>query len=172
MPIQPPTPASESWAEVRARDAVVRYRRSGAGPLVVLVAPEAAREGAFWPGLIDALAARFRVVAPELAPGDGCAGIAARLYDFLDGMGANGARIVAGGSSCVPALELALRDMDQIGRLVLVSAESSGDPPAAGMLVTSARSATIPLLVASRQLAAPEAIEMVVGFLGEAETGS
>lgn len=164
MPISTPTHALESVAEVRARDAVVRYRRSGAGPLVMLVAADGAA-GPFWPGLADTLAERFRVVAPELPPGEGASSIATRLYDFLDGIGARGALVLAAGRLCVPVLELAMRDMDQVARVVLVPDGGSDDQPSDGMLLTSTRSATIPLLVASRRLPPAEAIPLVVGFL-------
>ena len=166
-----PAPLAESWAEVHARDAVVRYRRSGAGPLVLLVAPEGAA-GPFWPGLVDELAGRFRVVTPALATGDGGTSTASQLCAFLEGMGAAGARVLAAGRLCIPALELAMRDMDQVARLVLVSDAGADDRPSDGMLLTSTRSATIPLLVASRRLPPAEAIPLVVRFLLEGETRS
>jgi len=45
---------TEWWAEVRAHDRVVRYRRSGAGPAVVLLQPAAPTP--LWPELLDMIA--------------------------------------------------------------------------------------------------------------------
>jgi hypothetical protein len=63
----------ETWAEVRAHDHVMRYRRSGTGR-AVLVLRSADGAEALWPELHDALAARFRLIIPEVPRGTDVAG--------------------------------------------------------------------------------------------------
>src|SRR5581483_12280075 len=98
---------SATCAEVLAHDRVMRYRRFGAGPAVLLLGePEA--DGALWPELHRVLAARFRLIVPELP--DARTDVTAWLGDFLEGLGTSGVAIVAADPFCVPALELALLD--------------------------------------------------------------
>ena len=57
------TAAVETWAEVRARDRVTRYRRAGAGR-VVLVLGAAGAGDPLWPELLPTLVRDARVITP------------------------------------------------------------------------------------------------------------
>ena len=163
--LPPATRPPETWAEVRAHDHVMRYRRSGAGR-VVLVLHADGDDGAadsLWPELAAALAERFRLIVPE-APADG-ADVSAWLGDFLEGLGVSGVALVAADRLCIPALELALLDTDQIARVVLVPGGRGTETVLDGALATSARQASLPLLIVRRGMPADEAVPLVTGFL-------
>ena len=83
---------TETWAEVRAHEQVIRYRRSGIGQSIVLLRPSECPEG-LWPELPDALAGRFRLIVPDLPPAG--VDIAAWLSDFLEGLGIAGVTVIA-----------------------------------------------------------------------------
>jgi hypothetical protein len=107
----PESRAAESWAEVRARDQVVRYRRSGMGrSVLVLVPPD--HPDALWPDLLQGLSAAFRLIVPDPPAAERDA--AAWLATFLEGLGLSNVGIVAAGCFCIPVLELAFLDADQL----------------------------------------------------------
>ena len=148
----------ESWAEVRAHDQVMRYRRAGTGPAVLLLD----REGEvppLWPELDAALAARFRVIAPAL-PME-MEDLAARLAAFLEGLGVSRVRVVVAGRLCGPALELA-PVAPEVERVVLVP---SGPAEEAACEAAVAAIGAIPVLVVRRALTAAEALPLVLAFL-------
>ena len=152
----------ESWAEVRSHEQVMRYRRSGAGPSVLLLrSPGATRT--LWPELGDALAARFRVIAPDVPPAG--IGTARWLADFLEGLGLASVAVVAADVFCIPALELALLGGDQVSRLVLVPSGDADNAGLDGTLATPVRDESIALLVVRAGLPAGEALPLVVDFL-------
>ena len=165
MPNPPATmaPATESWAEVRAHDHVMRYRRSGTGGAVLVLRASGAPDP-LWPELADTLASRFRVIAPEV-PASGV-DVAAWLTTFLEGLGCAGVAVVAADQFCMPALELALLDRDRVARVVLVPWGASEETGLDGVLGTTAREGSVPLLVVRRGLAAAEALPLVTSFLG------
>ena len=152
-----PTPP-ESWAEVRAHDQVMRYRRAGTGPAVLLLDRE---EGApaLWPELDTALAARFRVIAPAL-PME-VEDLAARLAAFLEGLGVARVSVVVAGRLCGPALELA-PGAHEVERVVLVP---SGPAEEAACEAALAAGGPVPILVVRRSLDATEALPLVLAFL-------
>ena len=177
-PSPPTTPSipnpAESWAEVRAHDHVTRYRRLGTGRAVLLLG--AARDGAtdrgvpdeeppLWPELSGAIAARFRLIVPEMPAATACADVAVWLADFLEGLGTSGVSVVATDRLCMPALELALRDAEQVARVVLVARGRAEEPGLGGRLATATRQAVVPLLVVRRALPAAEALPLVTRFL-------
>lgn len=96
-----------SIAEVRAHGRVMRYRRLGAGPPLVLLGPG---EGA------DAWATQFRVIVPEL-PGPE-EDLGAWLTAFLEGLGTPGVTVVAAEPFYAAARELALADPDRVREVV------------------------------------------------------
>jgi pimeloyl-ACP methyl ester carboxylesterase len=151
-----------TWAEVRAHDHVMRYRRSGAGQALLLLSPAESGD-ALWPELADALATGFRVIRPEI-PDDG-ADVAAWLADFLEGLGVARVAVLACDGFCLPALELALLGADQVARLALVPGGRAGDTGLDGALAARAPGAAVPLLVARRGLPAAEALPLVRHFL-------
>ena len=152
---------ADRWLEVRARDHVMRYRRWGTGPSVLLLAAADAPDP-LWPELLEALGARFRLIVPELSPAE--PDPTALLTAFLEGIGTTSAAVVAVDALCVAALELALRGGEQIGRLVLVPDGPVEDTGLEGALAT-VTSPAIPLLVVRRRLPAGEALPLVTGFL-------
>jgi pimeloyl-ACP methyl ester carboxylesterase len=102
----------------------MRYRREGAGrPLVVLRTASGA--GAVWPELDAQLAARFRVITPEIPAG--CTDVARWLVGFLEGLGIDRVVLVATDACCLAAIELVLLDAAQIDRLVLLPAGLVGE---------------------------------------------
>jgi pimeloyl-ACP methyl ester carboxylesterase len=142
----------------------MRYRRSGAGGVVlVLVSPD--QPDSLWPELSAALAARFRVIVPELDAAGASAAV--WLADFLEGLGFARVAVVAADAYCIPALELALLDADQLSRVVLVPGGDTAARAAGldGALGASPPQAAVPLLVVRRGLAAAEALPLVTGFL-------
>ncbi|HSJ65217.1 MAG TPA: hypothetical protein VK922_15100 [Gemmatimonadaceae bacterium] len=158
----PAVPQTVVHAEVRVRDRVMRYNRSGGGvPVVVLGAPGASDP--LWPELHEALAGGFRLIVPELPRCD--EDVAAWLAAFLEGLGTPTVRIVASSDFCMSALELALADLERIDRVVLVP---RGEPSTAGLagdVATVARRSTVPLLVVRRGVPAVEAVPLVLSFL-------
>ena len=155
-------PFAQSWAEVRARGHVVRYRRSGTGRTVIVFGvPE--RDGPGWPDLLDALGAGFRLLIPEPPPTDD--DIPCWLSSFLEGLGMPGVRLVAAGRLCAPALQLALVEGDQLAGVVLI-AERGGRAAAGGASVADGiRELKVPVLVVDPSLPADEVIPLVTGFL-------
>jgi pimeloyl-ACP methyl ester carboxylesterase len=150
-------------AEVRAHDRVMRYRREGAGrPLVVLRTASGA--GAVWPELDAQLAARFRVITPEIPAG--CTDVARWLVGFLEGLGIDRVVLVATDACCLAAIELVLLDAAQIDRLVLLPAGLVGETGLDGTLATTLAGVSVPLLVVRRGLSASEALPLLSRFLG------
>jgi pimeloyl-ACP methyl ester carboxylesterase len=147
---------------VRVRDRVMRYRRVGAGrPLVVLRG--AADGDALWPELDAPLAARFRVLVPELP--EGCDDLAAWIGAFLEGVGLDRVTLLAAEPCCLAALEVALLDPHRVERLALVPAGVATETGLDGTLATTLAGATVPLLVVRRGLPADEAIPLLRHFL-------
>lgn len=127
----------------------MRYRRAGCGLAVLVLGP-------LWPELLEALAARYRVIVPDL-PARG-ADVVPWLADFLEGLGLANVTVVAADPSCEAALDLALVAVDQVARLVVVAAPR--DTP-----LTAARAVLVPLLLVPRELPAAEALPLVARFL-------
>ena len=151
-----------TWAEVRAHDHVMRYRRSGAGPAVLLLHAGEASD-ALWPELLHVLSSSFRVIVPDLP--DDADDVAAWLADFLEGLGFARVAVLAAADLCLPALELALLDADQVSRVLLVPDGPAGETGLDAALATGARGADVPLLVVRRGLSAGEALPLVARFL-------
>jgi hypothetical protein len=153
----------DSWSEVRAHDRIMRYRRAGTGPAVLLVAPCDGVD-ALWPDLPAYLSSRFRLIVPEIhtcpRPDESTV-----LTCFLEGLGTPRVSIVAAGELCMPSLELALRNPDQIARLVLVPGGASDGGTVEGALTTYAPLESVPLLVVPRTMPGAEALALIEQFL-------
>jgi hypothetical protein len=104
VPNPVPNAPLDTWAEVRAAGRVMRYRRRGAGPPVLLVGPI--------DGAADLLAARFRVIIPELPPAE--ADLAGWLSAFLDGLGTPSVTVFAVDEYRPAALEVARLDRERV----------------------------------------------------------
>ena len=161
----PPAAAArpEAWAEVRAHDQVMRYRRVGAGRAVLVLSAAGCAEP-LWPELPDALAACFRVIVPDVSAAD--ADVAARLTTFLEALGMGAVAVVAAHPFCRPALELTRFDAEQVVRVVLVRGDQDGEAGPDGVLPGEPREQAVPLLVVRRALPADEALPLVTRFLG------
>lgn len=158
----PATAASlEPWAEVRASDRVMRYRRSGAGPTVLLLGTNEGPSPVL-PELLQALGARCRLIAPEIPSN---ANATLWLSEFLEGIGTCPVTILAANGACIAAIELAFRDLEQIKRLVLIPDGEPDDSTSEGALSTTLGSPTIPVLIVRPGLAAADAIPLVTNFL-------
>jgi pimeloyl-ACP methyl ester carboxylesterase len=155
------TPRLEPSAEVRAHNQVIRYHRSGTGPVVLLLGADA-DPSPLWPEVLGALTNGFRLIVPVLPVVDTAAQL---LADFLEGLGVAGVSVIASSQYCIPALELALRDVDQIARVVLVPDGGSAGSAWDGALTTRAREASVPLLVIRRGTPASEALTLLAHFL-------
>ena len=154
-------PSTDTWAEVRARENVTRYRRSGVGQVVLLL--DRMGNASLWPELLHVLGGNFRVIAPESPLG--YSNHATWIPEFLEGLGAASVTVVAASDFVVPALDLALRDVHQVTRLVLIPDGDSGEPATAGAVTTSAGPAEVPLLVVRRGLPADDALPIITKFL-------
>jgi hypothetical protein len=151
------------WSEVRANDRVMRYRRSGTGAAVLLVAPCDGGD-ALWADLPAYLSSRFRLIVPEIRscprPDESVV-----LQCFLEGLGTPRIAIVAANELCMPSLEVALRNPDQISHLVLVPGGESDGSTVDGTLMTSAPLESVPLLIVPRSVAGNEALPLIGRFL-------
>jgi hypothetical protein len=158
--------APEAWAEVRANDRVMRYRRAGTGRAVIVLY-SANDPQPPWPALVDALVdalgAGFRLILPE--PPDADADIAEWLADFLEGLGMSNIGIVAAGRFCIPTLELTLLGVDQVARIVLVPNGRGGETGLGGALETATGQAVVPLLVVRDGHPMEEILPIVTRFL-------
>ena len=153
---------AEMWAEVRAHEHVMRYRRSGTGEAVLLLHDGEADEP-FWPELLTVLDTHFRVIIPQApAPGVDMVGW---LGDFLEGLGLTDVALLVANELSTRAIELALLDADQIGRVVLVPSGQGDGAGLSGSLATATRRTTVPLLLVRRGLPAAEAVPLIARFL-------
>ena len=136
----------ETHAEVCAHDHVMRYRRCGVGR-ALLVLDDARGADPLWPELVDAMAARRRLVAPDVSAG---AMTGRWLADFLEGLGIACVDVVATDACCIAALELALLHPDRVTALVLLPAGGADPMTLDGTLAAGTVAAPVPLLVARR----------------------
>jgi hypothetical protein len=120
--------ASGKCAEVRVGDHVTRYVRRGSGsPVIVLGAN--ANGNRIWAPLVETLAARHRLVIPQVPKSQ--PDVAAWLRSFIEGIGVSSVALIAGDSLRLPALTLAGADDFTVRKLVLVpDGESIGSGPA------------------------------------------
>ena len=159
----------ETHAEVCAHDHVMRYRRCGVGR-TLLVLDGADGADPLWPDLVDAMGARFRLVAPDVHPG---AMTGRWLADFLEGLGIACVDVVATDACCVAALELALLYPERVTAIVLLAdAEADDDLPLVdGSLVSGTPAAPVPLLVARRAPGTRVVLPLVARFLDGPSAG-
>lgn len=105
-------------AEVRAHQQVIRYRRSGAGPLVLVLGTDCLGER--WDELAGPLAQHFRLVAPDLSCCDGVKNVVGMAAAMLEGLGASRVGVIAAGNYCGPAVELVREAAGQVTHVVLI----------------------------------------------------
>jgi hypothetical protein len=156
---------SEPWAEVRASDRVMRYRRSGAGPTLLLLGYDEAESSPISTELVAALGARFRVIVPDVPPR---AGVTEWVTEFLEGLGTCEVAILAANHLCMPTIELAFRGIEQIKRLVLIPDGEPDDSTSEGAITAAVGASAIPVLIVRPGLGVAEALPLVTSFLGGA----
>ena len=144
---------SRPWCELRAHDRVIRYRCSGSGRSVLVLASEDASP--FWALLLAGLDGGFRVIAPEAPPAD--TDVSGWLASLLEGLGTSSIRVVAGDRFHAPALEAAHDEPDQVACVVLVAEEE--------VVAVEAPDAKVPVLVAHARRPAEELALWVRDFL-------
>ena len=153
------------WAEVRAHDRVVRYRRSGAGPAVLLLQPASPTGGApFWPELAAMIGEGRRLIVPD-PPADELE-VEAWLSALLEGLGVRNITVVATEGFCIAAIERALLSPEQVGRVIMVCSGRGSESAVEGMLASSVQSAAVPFVVLRRDRPVSEILPIVASFLG------
>ena len=152
----------EGWAEVRAHDRVVRYRRSGSGPVVLLLQPDSPTTP-LWPELLEAIATGSRLIVPEPPATESDA--EPWLSALLEGLGTRHTTIVAAGGFCIAALERALLSPEQIDRVIMVCSGRGSEGAVDGQLATAAQAAAVPFLVVRRDRPVSEILPVVQEFL-------
>lgn len=158
----PPPP----WAEVRAHDHVVRYRRSGSGPLVLLLGLDEGR--APWAEFEAALGRGHRLVVPRVL-GDAHEEYEARLGAFLEGLGADAVTaIVVHQGLVAPTIALALRGAGVIRRVVVIADGLAERMPVAAAIGVGTGVPILPLLLVDRQGPADEALPAILRFVTDA----
>jgi hypothetical protein len=148
----------DSWAEVRSGGRVIRYRRGGAGTgaTVLVLLSEA---GSLRDELLESLSGHFRSLVPELSPTE--PNVATWLTQFLEGLGAATVSVVASGSFCIPALELALRGGDQIVRVVVIADGRCGEEVSEGALHAASRSLAMPLYIVNHDASPQDVVSLL-----------
>jgi hypothetical protein len=152
-----------TWAEVHARDHVVRYRRSGAGAVVVLLGAGQGRTP--WPALEETIGRVGRVVVPDLGdPAD--QPVERRLAAFLEGIGATGVSVlVTHQAFVVPVLALALLEPELIGRVVVIADGIAAGTPLDASLAGEQRPEPLPVLLLARDMPPGDAEPALARFL-------
>lgn len=164
MPNAPTTAQKEleGWAEVRAHDRVVRYRRSGAGPAVLLVQPHSSL-APLWPEFLALIGEGSRLIVPE--PPANESEVEAWLGALLEGLGMRCMTVVATDAFCIAALERAMLSPEQVARMILITSGRGSESAVDGKLAMPAQCADVPFLVLRRDRPASEILPMVETFL-------
>jgi hypothetical protein len=136
----PREPARGQWAcaVVSAGEVETRYRRTGCGPPVVVLGYEFDDEDRL-PEPLGPLAGRFRVIVPDpagieaLAPATSPepASFPGWLRGFLEGLGIEGARVVAEAGLDAALARFVALNPGQIDRLLIIgdTSPASSEPP-------------------------------------------
>lgn len=154
--------AHNGWTEIRARDQVVRFRRSGAGRGILLL-HSAVETRPLWPELLDTLTSGFRLIVPAARAPD--TDIDVWLSALLEGLGTSRLTVVASDEFCVPAIEQALLDPDHVSSVILICPGRGSEGCVTGTLGTTNQLPSVPLLMLRRDQPAPEILAAVHRFL-------
>lgn len=126
-------------AEVRLPQGTIRYREAGSGPPIVFVHGFLV-DGRLWDGVVDALADRFRCIAPDwpmgaqrvaMEPGADLTppGVATIIEDFLEALDLNDVTLVGNDSGGAMCQVLVARRPARVGRLVLTNCDTHENFP-------------------------------------------
>ena len=154
-------PAEGGWSEVRARDQIIRYRRSGAGRAVLLLHARPDTQP-LSPALLQAMAAEFRLIVPSAPARD--TDVDAWLSALFDGLGAPQIAVIASEEFWAPTLQRALIDPERISAIVLLCANRGSDV-LSGTLGTTDLMPAVPLLLVHHDQAFGEVLPDVLRFL-------
>jgi pimeloyl-ACP methyl ester carboxylesterase len=130
---------SEGHKETQLSAGAIRYREAGAGKPIVFVHGFLV-DGRLWDGVVDALADRFRCIAPDWPLGahqvalDPAAdlsppGVAKLIADFLEKLDLEDVTIVGNDSGGALSQVLATTHPQRIGRLVLTNCDTHENFP-------------------------------------------
>jgi pimeloyl-ACP methyl ester carboxylesterase len=126
-------------AEVRLSQGTIRYREAGSGPVIVFVHGYLV-DGRLWDGVVDALADRYRCIAPnwpmgahqvamspdaDLSP----PGIATIIEGFLEALDLDDVTLVGNDSGGAKCQVLVARRPARVGRLVLTNCDTHENFP-------------------------------------------
>jgi pimeloyl-ACP methyl ester carboxylesterase len=126
-------------AEVRLPQGTIRYREAGSGPVIVFVHGYLV-DGRLWDGVVDALADRYRCIAPnwpmgaqqvamnpdaDLTP----PGVATIIEGFLEALDLEDVTLVGNDSGGAMCQVLVARRPARIGRLVLTNCDTHDNFP-------------------------------------------
>jgi pimeloyl-ACP methyl ester carboxylesterase len=125
--------------EVRLPQGIIRYREAGSGPPIVFVHGYLV-DGRLWDGVVDALADRYRCIAPnwpmgaqqvamepdaDLSP----PGVASIIESFLEALDLDDVTLVGNDSGGAMCQVLVARRPARVGRLVLTNCDTHENFP-------------------------------------------
>src|SRR6201992_3064023 len=121
-------------AEIRLPQGTIRYREAGSGPVIVFVHGYLV-DGRLWDGVVDALADRYRCIAPHwpmgaqrtaMAPDADLTppGIATIIEGFLEALDLRDVTLVGNDSGGAMCQVLVARRPARVGRLVLTNCDT------------------------------------------------
>jgi pimeloyl-ACP methyl ester carboxylesterase len=125
--------------EVQLKQGTIRYREAGSGPTVVFVHGYLV-DGRLWDGVVDALADRYRCIAPHwpmgaqqiaMAPDADLTppGVATIIEDFLEALDLTDVTLVGNDSGGAMCQVLVARRPARVGRLVLTNCDTHENFP-------------------------------------------
>jgi pimeloyl-ACP methyl ester carboxylesterase len=126
-------------AEVRIPQGTIRYREAGSGPTIVFVHGYLV-DGRLWDGVVDALADRYRCIAPDWPMGAQTIamepdadltppGVASIIESFLEALDLTDVTLVGNDSGGAMCQVLVARGPVRIGRLVLTNCDTHENFP-------------------------------------------
>ena len=157
----------ELRAEVCANDRIMHYRRSGAGlPILLMFAAPATTP--LTDELTRVLATKFRLIVPEMPLGINPTDW---IAEFLEGIGLTAVTLIAAGPFCMAAIELALRDDDQVSRLALIPDGEADDSMHDEAVLTTFGPAQIPAIIVRPDLEARDSAAIIMRFVEDGANG-
>lgn len=126
-------------AEVRLPQGTIRYREAGSGPVIVFVHGYLV-DGRLWDGVVDALADRYRCIAPDWPMGAQQVamepdadltppGVATIIEGFLEALDLDDVTLVGNDSGGAMCQVLVARRPARVGRLVLTNCDTHDNFP-------------------------------------------
>ena len=125
--------------ELKLQQGTIRYREAGSGPPIVFVHGYVV-DGRLWDGVVDALADRYRCIAPHwpmgaqqvaMAPDADLSppGVASIIESFLEALDLDDVTLVGNDSGGAMCQVLVARRPSRVGRLVLTNCDTHDNFP-------------------------------------------